>query len=60
MFIPASFLKDWPQNKVVGIETNMPVGENNNLYLLLEKDFVCLDKTTEDQGDNFENPNKTC
>jgi len=27
---------------------------------LLEKDFVCLDHTTEDQSDNYENPNTTC
>ena len=60
MFVPSSFIKDWPQNDVVGLETNMPAGENNYLYLLLEKDFVCLDESTEDQKDNFENPNKTC
>lgn len=58
MFVPAAFLKDWPQNNLVGIETNMPVAEAKTLYLLLEKDFVCLDDTTEDQADNFENPNK--
>ena len=57
MFVPSSFLKDWPQNNVVGTGTNMPVAESKTLYLLLEKDFVCLDETTEDQGDNFENPN---
>jgi len=27
---------------------------------LVEKDFICLDETTEDQSDNYENPNKTC
>ena len=58
MFVPSSFLIGWPQNNVVGTETNMPVAESKTLYLLLEKDFVCLDETTEDQGDNFENPNK--
>jgi len=38
----------------------MRVSETETLYLLLEKDFVCLDETHEDQADNFENPNKTC
>jgi hypothetical protein len=60
MFVPAALLKDWPENNVVGFEANMPVAENKTLYLLLEKDFVCLDHTTEDQSDNYENPNKTC
>ena len=60
MFIPAALLKDWPGNNVVGFEANMPLAENKSLYLLVEKDFVCLDHTTEDQSDNYENPNKTC
>ena len=28
--------------------------------LLIEKDFVCLDHTLEDQSDNYANPNKVC
>jgi len=60
MFIPAALLKDWPENNLVGFDANMPLGDNRSLYLLLEKDFVCLDHTTEDQSDNYENPNKTC
>lgn len=60
MFVPTSFTRDWPENSVVGINASMPVTDNSSLYLLLEKDFVCLDETTEDQSDNYENPNSTC
>jgi hypothetical protein len=60
MFVPAALLKDWPVNAVVGFDARMPLPENKSLYLLLEKDFVCLDETTEDQSDNYDNPNKTC
>jgi hypothetical protein len=60
MFVPASLTKDWPANNIIGFEANMPLADNKTLYLLLEKDFVCLDHTTEDQSDNYENPNKTC
>jgi hypothetical protein len=60
IFVPASFIKDWPVNNVVGLETKMPLPNNESLFLLIEKDFVCLDETTEDQRDNYENPNKTC
>lgn len=60
MFVPLSFAANWPQNEIVGINADMPVNENEKLYLLLEKDFVCLDETTEDQSDNYENPQKTC
>lgn len=60
MFVPSSLTKDWPINNIISIDAHMLVGENKTLYLLLEKDFVCLDHTTEDQSDNYENPNKVC
>lgn len=60
LFVPAALIKDWPTNTVVGFDARIPLPENKTLYLLLEKDFVCLDETTEDQSDNYENPNKTC
>lgn len=60
VFVPALLTNDWPANNIVGFEANMPVADNKTLYLLLEKDFICLDETTEDQSDNYENPNKSC
>jgi len=60
LFIPDTFVKEWPDNDVIGLDTRMPLPGNESLYLLIEKDFVCLDDTTEDQSDNYENPNKTC
>lgn len=60
MFVPLALLNGWAQNSVVGFSAQMPLTENGSLFLLLEKDFVCTDATTEDQSDNFSNPNKTC
>lgn len=60
ILVPASFLQDWPVNDITGLDARMPISETESLYLLIEKDFVCLDHTTEDQSDNYENPNKTC
>jgi hypothetical protein len=60
MCVPASLTKDWPTNNIVGFEANIPLAGVRSLYLLLEKDFICLDETNEDQSDNYENPNKTC
>jgi len=60
MHIPSSFIRNWPENDIVGINATMPFFEDGSLHLLVEKDFVCLDDTTEDQSDNFENPNKAC
>jgi len=60
MLVPSKRVKDWPGNNVVGFNATMPVTSTDSLYLLLEKDFVCLDETSEDQSDNYENPNKNC
>ena len=58
--VPQSFLENWPDNQLVGFEANMLLDGENTLYLLIEKDFKCLDNTTEDQSDNYENPLKSC
>ena len=60
MLIPDSFVKSWPENDIVGLDTKMQLTVTESLYLLIEKDFICLDETTEDQSDNYENPGKTC
>ena len=60
IFVPSSLTKEWPTNNIIGFNAEMPVAENKTLFLLIEKDFVCLDETTGDQSDNYENPNKTC
>ncbi len=60
MYVPHALIHDWDTNSVVGIDAHMPVGDGQSLYLLLEKDFMCLDQTTEDQSDNYVNPNQIC
>lgn len=60
MYVPKSLLKEWPSNAVVGFESSMKVNANESLYLLLEKDFKCIDQTSEDQSDFYDNPEKTC
>ena len=61
MFVPSSIPAAWATNEIVGYDNNMDTGNGNHLYLLLEKDFKCIDAPpSEDQSDNFENPHKTC
>ena len=60
MYVPAAFLENWARNSIVGLDARMQVGNDKELYLLIEKDFKCLDNVSEDQSDNYENPNKTC
>lgn len=53
--IPANLLEQMYSTDVVGFE-----GLTGKVNLLLEKDFVCLDNTFEDQSDNYPNPNMKC
>lgn len=57
--IPHAFVNDWPGNNIVGIDNKLADGSFPSLYILVEKDFKCIDNTAEDQRDNYDNP-KTC
>ena len=60
IFIPTAIAQNWTSTELVGFENKMDIGNNKQLFLLVEKDFVCLDNTFEDQSDNFPNPNAVC
>ncbi len=60
MMVPQSLIAGWDTNNLVTIDNYMPTGNGTDLYLLLEKDFQCIDATTEDQSDNYINPNQAC
>lgn len=58
IFVPERIAATWTSTKVVGFDSTMNIGDGKELLLLIEKDFVCLDHTLEDQRDNYANPNK--
>ena len=60
MMVPKTMIEDWDVNDVVTFNGSMMVSDDEQLYLLLEKDFQCIDQTDEDQSDNYMNPSKTC
>ena len=60
VLVPVTMVQQWTTTEIVGFENNMDFGDGKQLFLLIEKDFVCLDETIEDQSDNYENPSKTC
>ncbi|MBE4949843.1 hypothetical protein [Chryseobacterium culicis] len=53
--MPETMIKEWISTDRVGFE-----GQAGNIKLLIEKDFVCIDNTLEDQSDNYPNPNMKC
>ena len=56
LLIPEQLSTEWTKTNRVGLENEMEIGAGKKLYLLIEKDFKCLDDTIEDQSDNYENP----
>jgi hypothetical protein len=61
LYVPVSMLQQWASTEIVGMEHNMPLPNGKQLYLLIEKDFKCIDAAvTEDQSDMYENPLKAC
>ena len=51
LLMPATMAAEWELTERVGFE-----GTDNNLFILIEKDFKCLDNVAEDQSDNYPNP----
>jgi len=60
MWVPEKIKEEWVNTDVVGFQNKMDIGNGEQLFLLLEKDFVCIDNTFEDQSDNYPNPNALC
>jgi len=56
LLIPEQLSNDWIKTNRVGLESEMEIGGGKKLFLLIEKDFKCLDNTMEDQSDNYPNP----
>lgn len=57
LLIPKQMVEELVHTDRVGFED-----KSSPLYLLVEKDFVCIDKVEEDQSDNYPHPleAKTC
>ena len=51
LFMPIEMVKIWNITDRVGFEY-----QDNQMFLLVEKDFKCLDNVAEDQSDNYPNP----
>jgi len=60
LFMPSIMQKEWISTDKVGYDAVMNTGPGKTLSLLVEKDWACIDKSDEDQSDNFENPNAAC
>jgi len=61
MTVPDAMVREWTTTEKVGYDANMSTGDGKQMFLLLEKDYKCVDAPShEDQSDNYEHPTLTC
>jgi hypothetical protein len=59
LFFPAALIDEWINTDRAGFDHRVPLeGTGETLYLLVEKDYTCVDNVTEDQSDHYPNPLK--
>lgn len=51
LFMPKEMIKELVETNKVGFSET-----SGTIYLLIEKDFTCMDNVVEDQSDNYPNP----
>jgi hypothetical protein len=59
VYIPGALTEGWVTSERVGFENHVGLADGGEtLYLLVEKDYTCLENVAEDQSDNYPNPLK--
>jgi hypothetical protein len=59
--VPETFAREWANGTDVGFEVAQPIGNGETLSILVEKDFVCIDRPDDpDRADAYPNPNVVC
>jgi hypothetical protein len=59
--VPEKLVHEWTTGDMVGLERVQQAKGNGGLSVLIEKDFVCLDRPDDpDRDDAFSNPNSVC
>jgi hypothetical protein len=46
----------WGAESQVGVYSSLDIGATGSLEIIVEKDFACLDRSDEENGDAFANP----
>jgi hypothetical protein len=60
IFLPEDAAKDWTENDTVGLSAEQKT-DADSLKILIEKDFVCLDRKDDpDNADAFPHPSTNC
>ena len=61
IFIPLETAKNWIETNLVGLEKEQNIDDVKSLKILIEKDFVCVDRPMDaDNLDAFPHPKMKC
>ena len=61
VLIPSTDAQRWTGSNEVGFEIEQAIEGKEPLSIVIEKDFVCIDRPDDpDREDAFPNPNQTC
>jgi len=61
IFLPSKVAEDWADNEEVGLYAEQTIGDTTDLKIIVEKDFVCLDRRKDsDNKDAFPHPKTKC
>jgi len=59
--VPTLVAQQWASDDQVSLESEQPIGSGETLKILVEKDFVCIDRPDDpDREDAFPNPKVVC
>jgi hypothetical protein len=58
--LPKAFAETLALTGKIGYEGNIDTGDGATIFLLIEKDFECLDAPEEDNAGSYPNPKQTC
>lgn len=60
VYIPQSFSRALASTDHIGYDRNIPMAAGASVYLLIEKDFECLDAPEQDNEGSYPNPKQIC
>jgi hypothetical protein len=61
IIVPEPLAREWTRTEMVGFEVEQPIDGGAPLSILVEKDFVCIDRPDDpDRGDAYPHPSLEC
>ncbi|GEO04802.1 hypothetical protein AAE02nite_24660 [Adhaeribacter aerolatus] len=58
--VPRHLAEEWTGTALVGLEGKVDTGKGQVIEVLVEKDFVCLDRPEEENSGAYPNPKGVC